>query len=44
MFIKYLIDENVYPIYPAQLRLKQPELSVVVIGEPLTPPQGTKDP
>ncbi|MEA5533940.1 hypothetical protein [Crocosphaera sp. XPORK-15E] len=26
------------------MRLKQPELSILVIGEPLTPSKGTKDP
>ncbi|MGB5770048.1 MAG: DUF5615 family PIN-like protein [Crocosphaera sp.] len=44
MYLKYLIDENVDPIYPTQLRLKQPELTILVIGEPLTPFKGTKDP
>ncbi len=44
MSLKYLIDENVDPIYPNQMRLKKPELSILVIGEPLTPPKGTKDP
>ena len=44
MSLEYLIDENVDPLYPTQLRLKQPELNVLVIGEPLTPPKGTKDP
>jgi hypothetical protein len=44
MSLKYLIDENVDPIYPTQLRLKQPELTILVIGEPLTPSKGTKDP
>lgn len=43
MSIKDLIDENVDTLYPAQLRLKQPELSILVIGEPLTLPKGTKD-
>lgn len=44
MSLKYLIDENVDPIYSTQMRLKQPELNILVIGEPLTPPKGTKDP
>ena len=44
MYLKYLIDENVDPIYPTQMRLKQPELNILVIGEPLTPSKGTKDP
>jgi hypothetical protein len=44
MSLKYLVDENVNPLYPTQLRLKRPELVVLVIGEPLTPKKGTKDP
>lgn len=44
MSLKYLIDENIDPLYPTQLRLKQTELNVLVIGEPLTPSKGTKDP
>lgn len=44
MGIKYLMDENIDPLYPKQLRLKQPELIILVIGEPFTPPKGTKDP
>jgi hypothetical protein len=42
--LKYLIDENVNPLYPTQLQLKRPELVILVIGEPLTPKKGTKDP
>ena len=44
MSLKYLVNENVNPLYPTQLRLKRPELVVLVIGEPLTPKRGTKDP
>ncbi len=44
MGIKYLMDENIDPLYPKQLRLKQPELIILVIGEPFTPAKGTKDP
>lgn len=44
MSLKYLIDENVNPLYPTQLQLKRPELVILVIGEPLTPKKGTKDP
>lgn len=44
MFLKYLVDENVNPIYLTQLRLKRPELVILVIGEPLTQKKGTKDP
>ncbi|CBN57356.1 MULTISPECIES: hypothetical protein [Kamptonema] len=44
MALKYLIDENVDPIYPTQLRIRQPELIIRVIGEPSIPAKGTKDP
>lgn len=44
MALKYLIDENVDPIYPNQIRIKQPELIIRVIGEPFIPAKGTKDP
>jgi hypothetical protein len=44
MTLKYLIDENVDPIYPTQLRIRQPELMIRVIGEPSIPAKGTKDP
>lgn len=42
--LKYLIDENVSPLYPNQLRRRQCELVVLVIGEPRTLPTGTLDP
>ncbi len=42
--LAYLIDENVDPVYPQQLRRKLPNLVVYVIGEPSTPLKGTKDP
>jgi len=44
MALKYLIDENVDPIYPNQIRIKHPELIIRVIGEPFIPAKGTKDP
>ena len=44
MALKYLIDENVDPIYPTQIRIRQPELVIGVIGEPFIPSKGTKDP
>ena len=44
MSLKYLMDENVDPIYPTQLRLNHPNLNIRMIGEPDTPPKGTKDP
>ena len=42
--LQYLIDENVNPVYPNQLRRQNSELIVRVIGEPGIPPKSTKDP
>ena len=44
MQIKYLMDENLDPIYQIQLRRKEPDLVVWAIGDPNTPPKGTLDP
>lgn len=44
MAIKYLMDENVDPVYPTQLRRRMPEISIRVVGEIGTPPKGTLDP
>ena len=44
MTIRYLIDENLDPLYKAQLLLKKPGLVVYSIGDPGTPPKGTLDP
>ncbi len=44
MPIKYLMDENVDPIYQIQSRRKEPDLVVWAIGDPNTPPKGTLDP
>jgi Domain of unknown function (DUF5615) len=41
---RYLIDENLPPIYQVQLLRRQPDLTVWAIGEPGTPPKGTLDP
>jgi predicted nuclease of predicted toxin-antitoxin system len=41
---KYLIDENLPPIYQTQLRRRKSDLTVWVIGDPGTPPKGTLDP
>lgn len=43
MQIKYLMDENLPPIYQIQLRRKEPDLVVWAIGDPNTPPEGTLD-
>ncbi len=44
MTIRYLIDENLDPLYKVQLLLKRPGLVVYSIGDPGTPPKGTLDP
>lgn len=44
MTIKYLIDENLPPLYQQQLLRYQPGLTVLMLGEPTTPPKGTLDP
>lgn len=44
MTLKYLIDENVNPLYARQLRQQQPKIPIQVIGEVGTPAQGTLDP
>jgi hypothetical protein len=44
MQIKYLMDENLPPIYQIQLWRKEPDLVVWAIGDPNTPPKGTLDP
>lgn len=44
MGLKYLIDENVDPVYTNQLRRQKPDLVVWAVGEPDTPAKGTLDP
>jgi hypothetical protein len=44
MTIQYLIDENLPPLYQQQLLRYQPELTVLIVGEPTTPLKGTLDP
>jgi len=44
MQIKYLMDENLPPIYQIQLRRKERDLVVWAIGDPNTPPKGILDP
>jgi Domain of unknown function (DUF5615) len=44
MALKYLIDENVDPIYTIQLRRLKPDLFVMAIGDLTTPKKGTLDP
>jgi hypothetical protein len=42
--IQYLIDENLPSLYQDQLKRYCPELTVLMIGNPNTPPRGTLDP
>jgi hypothetical protein len=44
MTLKYLIDENVNPIYPKQLRRRESIIVVRVVGELDSPSLGTLDP
>ena len=44
MTLRYLIDENVNPLYQNQIKLKEPDIFIQVVGEPETPPKGTLDP
>lgn len=42
--LKYLMDENVNPVYLNQLRRRESDLIIRAVGEPDTPPKGTLDP
>jgi hypothetical protein len=44
MTINYLIDENVNPLYIKQLREKQPEILVKIVGDDDVPHRGPLDP
>ncbi len=44
MTIRYLMDENVAPIYQTQLLRREPELIVWAVGDEGTPPKSTLDP
>ena len=44
MSIRYLMDENLDPLYKRQLLIKQSRLVVFVVGDPGAPPKGTPDP
>jgi len=44
MSIRYLIDENLEPLYKTQLLSKQPGLIVYDVGELGAPTKGTLDP
>jgi hypothetical protein len=42
--IQFLLDENVAPVFRAELLRKQPTLVVWRVGDPGVPPVGTSDP
>jgi len=42
--IRFLLDENVNPIFRTELLKQEPKLSVWKIGDPGAPPTGTSDP
>lgn len=42
--LRFLLDENVDPLYAAELIHRDPELVVWRVGAPGTPPKGTSDP
>lgn len=42
--LKYLMDENMNPIYINQLRRREPKLVIRAVGEPSTPVKSTLDP
>jgi len=44
MSIRFLLDENLDPLYKTQLQLKKPDIVVYFVGEPGAPPKGTLDP
>lgn len=42
--IRYLLDENVSPIFRIELLKREPEIVVWKVGDLLAPPRGTLDP
>jgi Domain of unknown function (DUF5615) len=44
MALKYLMDENVMPMYATQLRRQRSDLGVRAVGEVGAPPKSTLDP
>ncbi|MDY6806154.1 MAG: DUF5615 family PIN-like protein [Cyanobacteriota bacterium] len=44
MSLKYLLDENVDPVYKNEINRRNPDIIIWVVGEPLAPPRGTLDP
>ena len=44
MTLKFILDENVDPVYQTKFLQKNPELVMWAIGDPGTPPKSTLDP
>ncbi|WP_256874930.1 DUF5615 family PIN-like protein [Nostoc sp. C052] len=44
MTLQYLIDENINPVYPNQIRLTEPDIAIKVVGESGTPAKSILDP
>ena len=44
MTLKYLLDENVDPLYKTRMIRQEKDLIIWVVGEPHTPAKGTLDP
>ncbi|MEG3885672.1 DUF5615 family PIN-like protein [Microcoleus sp. herbarium19] len=44
MTLRYLLDENVDSAYQIQLLRRNPSLTVLLVGDPGTPPKSTLDP
>jgi hypothetical protein len=42
--IRYLLDENVDPIYRSELLRREPAMIIWLVGTPGAPPRGTPDP
>ncbi|MEE8392276.1 MAG: DUF5615 family PIN-like protein [Anaerolineae bacterium] len=42
--IRYLMDENVNPLFRTELLKREPKLVVWKVGDPGAPPEGTLDP
>ena len=42
--LRYLLDENVDPLFRTQLLRREPDMVVWRIGDPITPSRGTPDP
>jgi hypothetical protein len=42
--IRYLLDENVDPLFRGELLKREPDLIVWRVGDPVAPPSGATDP